>query len=127
MQAPRCKRVLIVDDNPQFLDAARVLLEERGFEVRLARDGNEGLAMAERESPDLIVLDLMMPGRSGFGVIDRLRRRSDLGPRILVVTANEEERHSKIALSKGADRYLRKPFEMSELLAAVDALVGPPG
>src|SRR5262245_8726659 len=116
-------RVLVVDDDRQFLEATRTMLEEHGYEVVTANDGSEGLMRAERESPDLIVLDVMMPRRSGFGVLEHIGHRGRPGPWIVVVTANDEERHEEIALAKGADAFLKKPFEMPELLKAVDSLL----
>lgn len=123
MSVVKNKRVLVVDDDAQFLEAMRTTLEVHGYEVLVAHDGHEGLIAAERESPDLIVLDLMMPRRSGFGVLDRISQRGDSGPRIVVVTANEEQRHQHIAESKGADVFLRKPFTMDKLVEAVDTLL----
>lgn len=117
------RRVLVVDDDAQFLEATRTMLEEHGYEVFTAQDGSQGLMRAERESPDLIVLDVMMPRRSGFGVLEHLGHRGPSGPRIVVVTANEESRHEEIARAKGADAFLKKPFEMRELLSAVDSLL----
>jgi DNA-binding response OmpR family regulator len=99
------------------------MLEEHGYDVVTAQDGSEGLKRAECESPDLIVLDVMMPRRSGFGVLEHIGGRGRSGPRILVVSASEGVRHEQIARDKGADLYLEKPFEMRELLAAVDALL----
>ena len=116
-------RVLVVDDDRQFLEAMQTMLEEHGYEVVTAHDGREGLMQAERESPDLIVLDLMMPRRSGFGVLDHLGHPGRPGPRIVVVTADEEHRYEAIARAKGADMFLKKPFEMRELLSAVDSLL----
>jgi DNA-binding response OmpR family regulator len=116
-------RVLVVDDDRHFLEATRTMLEEHGYDVVTASDGSEGLMQAERESPDLIVLDVMMPRRSGFGVLDHLGHPGRPGPWIVVVTANEEKRHEDIARAKGADMYLKKPFEMCELLSAVDSLL----
>ncbi|HEY2249405.1 MAG TPA: response regulator transcription factor [Planctomycetaceae bacterium] len=116
-------RVLVVDDDRQFLEATRTMLEEHGYDVVTAHDGSEGLMQAERESPDLIVLDLMMPRRSGFGVLDHLGHPGRPGPCIVVVTANEEQRHEEIARAKGADAFLKKPFEMHELLSAVNSLL----
>ena len=117
------QRVLVVDDDRQFLEATRTMLEEHGYDVVTAQDGSEGLRRAECESPDLIVLDVMMPRRSGFGVLEHIGHRGLTGPRIVVVSANEGMRHEQIARDKGADMYLKKPFEMRELLAAVDALL----
>lgn len=116
------KRVLVVDDDAQFVEAARMVLERHGYEVLVAHDGHEGLVQAERESPDLIVLDVMMPRRSGFGVLDRLRG-CEAGPKIVMVTANDEARHREIARSKGAHGFLHKPFDMHELVRTVETLL----
>lgn len=123
MEDRKCPRVLIVDDDRQFLEATRTMLEEHGYEVVTARDGSEGLMRAECESPDLIVLDVMMPRRSGFGVLEHIGHRGRPGPRIVVVTANEGERDEDIARAKGADVFLKKPFAMPELLKAVESLL----
>ncbi len=123
MSDRKCPRILVVDDDQQFLEATRTMLEEHGYEVVVAHDGTEALMQAERESPDLIVLDVMMPRRSGFGVLDHIGHPGRPGPWIVVVTANEEERHEEIARAKGADVFLKKPFEMRELLKAVDSLL----
>ena len=68
------KRILLVDDDAEIIDALRFALEAQGYEILIARDGNQGLAMAEREDPDLVILDMMMPKRSGFLVLEKLRR-----------------------------------------------------
>src|SRR5262249_7269748 len=107
----------------QFLEATRTMLEEHGYDVVTAQDGSEGLKRAECESPDLIVLDVMMPRRSGFCVLEHISHRGHSAPYIVVVSANEGTRHEEIALDKGADLYLKKPFEMRDLLAAVDGLL----
>ena len=123
MDDQKRKRVLVVDDDRQFLEATRLILEKHGYEVLTAADGHDGLVCAERESLDLIVLDVMMPRRSGFGVLDRIGGRGDSGPRIVIMTANDEPRHSEIAHAKGAHGFLHKPFEMRELLSTVDRLL----
>ena len=117
------QRVLVVDDDLPFLEATRTMLEEHGYDVVTAHDGSEGLRRAECESPDLIVLDVMMPRRSGLCVLEHIGHRGRPGPRIVVVSANEGDRHEQLARDKGADLYLRKPFDMRELLAAVDSLL----
>ncbi len=117
------QRVLVVDDDLPFLEATRTMLEEHGYDVVTAHDGSEGLRRAECESPDLIVLDVMMPRRSGLCVLEHIGHRGRPGPRIVVVSANEGDRHEQLARDKGADLYLKKPFEMRELLAAVDSLL----
>ena len=68
------KRILLVDDDPEIVEAMRYAMESRGYQILVARDGNQGLVMAEREDPDLVILDMMMPKRSGFLVLERLRR-----------------------------------------------------
>jgi DNA-binding response OmpR family regulator len=123
MDERKTKRVLVVDDDEQFLQATRLILESHGYEVLTACDGHDGLICAERESLDLIVLDVMMPRRSGFGVLDHIGGRGDAGPRIVMMTANDEDRQSEIARAKGAHGFLHKPFEMRELIRTVDALL----
>src|SRR5262245_34130165 len=115
-------RVLLVDDDESILQSVGCALEERGYEVLFARDGFEALARAERDSPDLIVLDLVMPKRNGLTVVDRLRARNATSPHIIMVTANNEARHREFALSRGVDAFLAKPFEIEELLDEVDAV-----
>src|SRR5438876_10714859 len=83
------KRVLLVDDDPEIIDSIRYALESKGFQIFIARDGNQGLAMAEREDPDLVILDMMMPKRSGFLVLEKLRRTRDVPVRVVLITAKE--------------------------------------
>ncbi|NIP85366.1 MAG: response regulator, partial [Planctomycetales bacterium] len=68
------KKILLVDDDPEIIESLRFTLEAKGYEILIARDGNQGLAMAEREDPDLVILDMMMPKRSGFLVLEKIRR-----------------------------------------------------
>lgn len=118
------KRVLIVDDDPEIVESIRITLETRGYEVRVARDGNQGLAMAEREDPDLVILDMMMPKRSGFLVLEKLRRTRAVPLRVIMITANEGSRHKAYAEMLGVDDYIRKPFAMDRLIDSVDRLLG---
>jgi DNA-binding response OmpR family regulator len=117
------KRILLVDDDAEVIEAMRYALEGRGFQVLIARDGNQGLAMAEREDPDLVILDMMMPKRSGFLVLEKLRRTRPVPVRIIMVTANEGSRHKAYAEMLGVDDYIRKPFAMDRLLDTVDRLL----
>jgi len=117
------KRILLVDDDPEIVDAMRYALESRGYQTMVARDGNQGLAMAERENPDLIILDMMMPKRSGFLVLEKLRRTHAVPVRVIMITANEGSRHKVYAEMLGVDDYIRKPFAMDRLLDAVDRLL----
>ena len=117
------KRVLLVDDDPEIIDAIRYALEAKGFQIFIARDGNQGLAMAERENPDLVILDMMMPKRSGFLVLEKLRRTREVPVRVIMITANEGSRHKAYAEMLGVDDYIRKPFAMDKLVDAVQRLL----
>jgi len=118
------KKVLLVDDDQEIIESLRVALTAKGHEVVIARDGNQGLAMVEREDPDLLILDMMMPKRSGFLVLERLRRNRPVPLRIIMITANEGSRHKAYAEMLGVDDYIRKPFAMDRLLDSVGRLLG---
>src|SRR5262245_41063284 len=117
------KRVLLVDDDPEIIEAIRYALESKGYQIFIARDGNQGLAMAEREDPDLVILDMMMPKRSGFLVLEKLRRTRTVPVRVIMITANEGSRHKAYAEMLGVDDYIRKPFAMDKLIDAVERLL----
>ena len=118
------KRILLVDDDQEVIESIRLPLESKGYKVIVARDGNQGLAMAEREDPDLMILDMMMPKRSGFLVLEKLRRSRPVPLRVIMITANEGSRHKAYAELLGVDDYIRKPFAMDRLLESVDRLLG---
>lgn len=117
------KRILLVDDDGEIIEAIKFALENKGYEVLVARDGNQGLAIAEREDPDLMILDMMMPKRSGFLVLEKLRRTRPVPMRIIMITANEGSRHKAYAEMLGVDDYLRKPFAMDRLVESVGRLL----
>ena len=117
------KRVLLVDDDIEIMESMRTVLESKGYEILVARDGNQGLVMAESENPDLVVLDMMMPKRSGFLVLERLRRSRPVPMRVIMITANEGSRHKAYAEMLGVDDYIRKPFAMDRLLDSVARLL----
>lgn len=117
------KRILIVDDDPEIVESIRYALESQGYEVLVARDGNQGIAMAEREDPDLVILDMMMPKRSGFLVLEKLRRTRPVPLRVIMITANEGSRHKAYAEMLGVDDYIRKPFAMDRLIESVARLL----
>jgi DNA-binding response OmpR family regulator len=116
------KTVLIVDDDPDILSALRTVLERKGYRVLTASDGNMGLAVAEREAPQLVIVDMMMPKKSGFLVLEKLKSRPDGAPKVIMITANEGSRHRAYAEILGVDEYIRKPFEMNRLLEAAERL-----
>ena len=122
----KSKRILVVDDDAEIVESMRTILEAKGYQVMVARDGNQGLALAEREMPDLLVLDMMMPKKSGFLVLERLKGKDAKTKRMpcIMITANEGGRHRAYAEMLGVDEYIRKPFAMDKLVAAVDRLVG---
>jgi DNA-binding response OmpR family regulator len=117
------KRVLLVDDDAEIVESMRTVLESKGYEILIARDGNQGLAMAESHDPDLVVLDMMMPKRSGFLVLERLRRSRPVPMRVIMITANEGSRHKAYAEMLGVDDYIRKPFAMDRLIDSVQRLL----
>ena len=117
------KRILLVDDDPEIIESLRYALSAKGFDVIIARDGNQGLAMAERDDPDLVILDMMMPKRSGFLVLEKLRRTRPVPIRIIMITANEGSRHKAYAEMLGVDDYIRKPFPMGRLVDSVQRLL----
>lgn len=117
------RRVLLVDDDAEIIESMRTVLESKGYDVLIARDGNQGLALAEKENPDLVILDMMMPKRSGFLVLETLRRSRSVPMRIIMITANEGSRHKAYAEMLGVDDYIRKPFAMDRLLDSVQRLL----
>lgn len=120
------QRVLLVDDDVEIVESMRFALENAGFQVLVARDGNEGIAMIEHQSPDVLILDMMMPKRSGFLVLEQLRRSPTNPLRIIMITANEGSRHKAYAEMLGVDEYIRKPFPMEKLVETVRSLLQKP-
>jgi two-component system alkaline phosphatase synthesis response regulator PhoP len=113
--------ILVVDDEPKIVKLARDYLERGGFRVATATDGKTALAIARGERPDLIVLDLNLPGMDGLDVCRALRRESDVP--IIMLTARIEETDRLIGLELGADDYITKPFSPRELVARVRAVL----
>ena len=115
-------RVLVVDDDAEIIDTVQFALKQKGYEVIIARDGNQGLAMAEKDQPDLVILDMMMPKRSGFLVLEKLKTLGN-AVKVIMITANEGSRHKAYAEMLGVHEYLRKPFAMDKLLECVERLL----
>jgi len=115
-------RILIVEDDREIAALAAAQLERAGHAVRTVHDGEAGLREALEGGYDLLVLDVMLPGVSGFEIVERLRRRPDY-PRVLMLTARAEEVDRVLGLELGADDYLTKPFSLRELEARVRALL----
>jgi DNA-binding response OmpR family regulator len=120
---PPTKSILVVDDDTEIIETMRAVLENRGYRVLVARDGNAGLTVAERENPDLLILDMMMPKKSGFLVLEKLKSRpGGLVPTIMI-TANEGSRHRAYAEMLGVRDYIRKPFAMEKLVRSVEEIL----
>src|SRR5919199_6157723 len=114
-------RILLVDDEPNLRHTVGYNLRREGYEVVQAADGEAALGAAQSQPPDLVVLDLMLPGIDGLEVCRRLRQRSAVP--ILMLTARDTEIDRVVGLEVGADDYLAKPFSMRELLARVKAIL----
>jgi DNA-binding response OmpR family regulator len=119
-------RILIVDDEPAMVRGLEDNLRFEGYQTVCARDGRQGLAMALSEAPDLILLDIMMPGLSGWEVCRELRKRGVDVP-VIMLTARGEEVDRVRGLELGADDYVAKPFSLRELLARIRAVLRRPG
>lgn len=115
------EKILVVEDEPTLVETLAYNLNRQGYAVVTATDGHAALAVARREQPDLIVLDLMLPGLDGFEVCRILRQ--EMNAPILMLTARTDEVDRVVGLEMGADDYLTKPFSMRELLARVKALL----
>ncbi|MBQ1454743.1 MAG: response regulator [Thermoguttaceae bacterium] len=114
------KLILVVDDDPEISETIRSALIAVGYDVLLARDGNLGLVICERMKPDMILLDMMMPKRSGFLVLEALRQSEAFTSRVIMITGNDGNRHRDYAHKLGVDAYIRKPFPMDLLLTTVE-------
>ncbi len=119
------KVILIVDDDQDFLMAMRTALEELGVKIQTAVNGNTAVEMILSDPPDLVVLDQMLPGRSGFLVLEKIRplRKETGKPPVIMVTANPGQRHKVYAETLGVDVYLNKPFRMEKLTKAAEELI----
>jgi DNA-binding response OmpR family regulator len=118
------QRALLVEDSPEFVTVVTRLLEQLGFAVSVARDGDRAVTLARAEQPDLIVLDVTLPGTDGFEVCRKLREFTDAY--VLMVTARQEELDKIVGFSVGADDYVTKPFSGRELTARIKAMARRP-
>lgn len=118
----KCQRILIVDDDPNVVKFVRVNLEAEGYDLLAARSGSEALNIIRTKSPDLVILDLMLPGMDGFEVC-RLVREFTQVP-IIILSARGDTGDKVRSLSLGADDYITKPFDIAELIARIKAIFG---
>lgn len=112
-------KILVCDDTPDILEMVQLILEGEGFEVSTAKAGREVLMAVDRETPDLVLLDLRMPGLDGFSVLRELRLRPESAPPVIVLSAKGMEEDRQAALAAGAREYLMKPFTVAQLVGAV--------
>ena len=118
-------RVLVADDEPHLLRLVKFRLEREGYEVLTATDGESALKVAREERPDLCVLDVMMPKRSGFDVLRELRSDDGFaGMKVIMLTARAQDRDVDAGFSLGADDYITKPFSPQELRVRIGAHLG---
>jgi DNA-binding response OmpR family regulator len=118
------KLILIVDDDYELSDGIRAVLETQGHKVIQARDGQQGQTLIYQQRPDLVILDMMMPRKGGYPVLEHFRDKTDAPP-IIMITANEGSRHKAYAEYLGVIDYIRKPFAMDRLLEAVERGLNP--
>ncbi|MCU0710163.1 MAG: response regulator transcription factor [Pirellula sp.] len=122
----RPPRILIVDDDYEIANPVRFAFEGLGYEVVHMPDGKQGAQKLDVYQPDLLVLDMMMPGQSGFLVLEHIRRSKKSRIRIIMVTANEGARHESYARMLGVDEYMHKPFALDRLVATAQELLEKP-
>ncbi len=122
------KTILVVDDDPDVVTAITMSLTDMGAKVFQAVDGSQAVEVAEKEQPDLVVLDMMLPKRSGFLVAERIKAHKPKGskPHIIMITGNLGSRHKTYAENIGVDDYINKPFRMERLLASIEKVLGTP-
>jgi DNA-binding response OmpR family regulator len=122
------KRVLICDDEPYIVESVSYVVRKAGFDVVTAEDGEEALAAAHREKPDLVFLDIMMPGIAGDEVCRRLKADpSTRDTHVVILTARGQEEDERRAMEMGADEFMTKPFSPRKLRARILELLGDPG
>ncbi len=119
------KKILIVDDEPNIVISLEFLMKKEGFEVAVAVDGEEALAKVDSFRPDLVLLDVMMPKKSGFEVCEALRADPEkAGLRVIMLTAKGRETEVAKGLAIGADAYVTKPFSTKDLVVKVKGMLG---
>ncbi|MDH3639131.1 MAG: response regulator [Gammaproteobacteria bacterium] len=122
---PGAKKILIVDDEPSIVLSLEFLMKKAGYEVVTATDGNQGLERMASERPDLVLLDVNMPGRNGYEVCQAIRDNPEWnGTRIVMLTAKGRDVEREKGLAMGADSYVTKPFATKDVVALVEQLLG---
>ena len=118
------KKILVADDEPNIVAAIEFLLQQSGYEVHIAKNGEEALSLVETCVPDLVLLDVMMPLKSGYEVCKRIRERADWSHiKVVMLSAKGRDAEVNKGLSLGADLYVTKPFSTRELMAKIKELL----
>jgi DNA-binding response OmpR family regulator len=121
------KRILLVDDDADILISMQAAFEPTGAIVESASNGNKAVELAEKSSPDLVVLDMMLPGRSGFLVLEKIKSKKprNTKPFVVMITGNPGKRHQMYAESLGVSEYFTKPVKLDKLIATAERLLAP--
>ena len=124
--AMKDKKVLLVDDDQDILTSMQAAFEPTGAQIDMASNGNKAVELAEKNQPDLVVLDMMLPGRSGFLVLEKIKAKKprNAKPHVIMITGNQGARHKMYAESLGVSEYFTKPVKMDKLIATAERLVG---
>ena len=122
------KRILLVDDDNDILMSMHAAFEPTGAVIDTARDGNKAVELVEKNQPDLVVLDMMLPGRSGFLVLEKIKARKPKNskPFVIMITGNQGARHKTFAESLGVSEYFNKPVKLDKLLTTAERLLADP-
>ncbi len=123
---PVSKRVLVVDDEPFIMRSLTFVLKRAGFEVLEAHDGEEAIEVVRREQPDLVFLDVMMPKKNGYEVLEEIRSADELEScRIIMLTAKGQDSDREKGMAMGVDEYMTKPFSPSKIVERAKAILTP--
>lgn len=116
------RKILIVDDDPDIRESIEAALQGEGAKTLTCGDGNTAIKLTLEEKPEVVILDMMLPGRSGFLVIEQIKGYED-SPVVVMITANEGKRHKEYAEGLGADRYVQKPLSLPQLIDIIEELL----
>jgi DNA-binding response OmpR family regulator len=122
------KRILLVDDDNDILTSMQAVFEPTGAVIDTAGNGNKAVELAEKSQPDVVILDMMLPGRSGFMVLEKIKSKKprNAKPFVIMITGNQGARHKLYAESQGVSEYFTKPVKLDKLMATVEKLLAPP-
>jgi DNA-binding response OmpR family regulator len=122
------KRILLVDDDNDILTSLQAAFEPTGATIDVAANGNKAVELAEKNPPDLVVLDMMLPGRSGFLVLEKIKAKKPRNskPYVIMITGNQGARHKMFAETLGVNEYFNKPVKLDKLIASAEKLLAPP-